>query len=436
MRHETGRHCTKRLRIRHPDAPCWLGRLTTCMGEYGARFGEIVTVMDGKRDRIRDIDVTVRSEATFQRMVEEVKRLDGIEIIAVTDVVREMHLGGKIATVGRVEVETADDLSLVYTPGVASICQQIEADPALALELTGIQNTVAIVTNGTAILGLGDIGPRAGMPVMEGKALLFHKLAGISGVPILLGTRDTKEIIAAIRAIAPTFGAIKLEDIKAPECFEIEEVLDAELDIPVMHDDQHGTATVVLAALLSVARKRNFDLKSSTVGIIGLGAAGAGIHRLLKAWGVSRFLGADINPIMSERFRQHGGEACDIKAVMTEADTVIATTGVPRLIEPHLVRKGQVILALSNPDPEISPDEALAAGALFAADGKGVNNAMAFPGLFKGALVSRARSITDAMKIAAAETISANALPGELMPDILNTDVHRQVAEAVARAAD
>lgn len=435
MRHETGMRCTKRMRIRHPDAPCWLGRLTTCMGEFGARFGEIVTVLNGKRDRIRDLDVTVLDEAVFERMCTAVRELEGIELVSVTDVVREMHLGGKIQTVGRVEVESADDLAIIYTPGVASICQQIHADPELAQAYTGIPNTVAIVTNGTAILGLGDIGPVAGMPVMEGKALLFHLLAGISGVPILLDTKDPEEIIAAVKAIAPTFGAIKLEDIKAPECFEIEQRLDAELDIPVMHDDQHGTATVVLAALLTVARRRELDLKQLSVGIIGLGAAGAGIHGLLKAYGVTQFMGADINPVMNARFAAAGGHPVRLAEAMATSGIVIATTGVPGLIKPEMIQRGQVLLALSNPDPEIQPDDAIAAGATYAADGKGVNNAMAFPGLFKGALMARARHITDRMKIAAAETIALNSLKGELMPDILDRSVHDKVAQAVAEAA-
>ncbi|MDP2359218.1 MAG: NAD(P)-dependent oxidoreductase [bacterium] len=435
MRHETGLRCTKRLRVKLPDAPGWLGRLVTRMGEFGARFGEIVTIHNGKRDRIRDLDVTVQDEGTFDRMCDAIREMEGIDLIAVTDVVRERHLGGKIEMVGRAPIHSADDLGIVYTPGVASICLQIQADPELAWTYTGIQNTVAIVTNGTAVLGLGDIGAVAGMPVMEGKALLFHQLAGISGVPILLDSKDPDEIVAAVKAIAPTFGAIKLEDIRAPECFDIEARLDEALDIPVMHDDQHGTATVVLAALLTIARLRHLNLHRSTIGIIGLGAAGAGIHQLLKAYGVETVYGADINPIMIERFTARGGQATDLAGVMAKSSMVIATTGVPGLIKPEQVRKGQVILALSNPDPEILPDDALAAGAAFAADGKGVNNAMAFPGLFKGALRARATTINDAMKIAAAKAIAQHAMEGELMPNILDRSAHEEVARAVEATA-
>jgi malate dehydrogenase (oxaloacetate-decarboxylating) len=273
------------------------------------------------------------------------------------------------------------------------------------------------------------------MPVMEGKALLFSELAGISGVPILIDSKEPSEIIAAVRAIAPTFGAIKLEDIRAPECFEIEDRLDAELPIPVVHDDQHGTAVVVLAALLNIARSTYLNLRRSSVGIIGLGAAGAGIHKLLHAYGVEQVYGADINATMCTLFEARGGTVTDLAGVMSQSDMVIATTGVPGLIEPAMVREKQVILALSNPDPEIDPDLALEAGAAFAADGKAVNNAMAFPGLFKGALKAHATHINDAMKIAAAKAIARHALDGELIPDILDREVHMAVAKAVEEAA-
>jgi len=435
MRHETGRRCIKRLRVRILDAPGRLGSLISRMGEFSARFGEIVTVHNGKQHRIRDLDVTVPDEAIFAAMCEAIGTLDGVELLAVTDVVRERHLGGKIEMRSRVDVHSVDDLGLIYTPGVASICQQIHADPELAWTYTCIPNTVAIVTNGTAVLGLGDIGPVAGMPVMEGKALLFNLLAGISGVPILLNSKDPKEIVAAVKAIAPTFGAIKLEDVRAPECFEVESRLRAELDIPVMHDDQHGTATVVLAALLSIARMRGLNLHEARMGIVGLGAAGAGIHQLLTSYGVVGVCGADINPAMSRRFETRGGLPTDLTGVMSQSDVVIATTGVPGLIKPEWVRPGQIVLALSNPDPEIHPDLALEAGAAYAADGKGVNNAMAFPGLFKGALRCRAREINAAMQIAAAHAISAHALEGELMPFVLDRAVHEAIAQAVEQAA-
>ncbi len=436
MKHEIGRRCIKRVRVKLPDLAGQLGHFATTLGDYGVRFGEISTHRVGKGYMIRDMDLIVSDEATFDEVCESIRAMDGIQLLAVTDVVRERHEGGKIEVVPRVRMERLDDLGIVYTPGVASICRQIHDRPALARRFTSIPNNVAIVTNGTAILGLGDIGPVAGMPVMEGKAMLFKRLAGINGYPILIDEDDPEAVVTAVRAIAPTFGAIKLEDIRAPECFVIEERLDAELDIPVLHDDQHGTAVVVLAALLNIGRETGVDLHRATLGIIGLGAAGSGIQRLLNAYGVSQIVGVDISEEMVRRFEGLGGRATDLEGVMRSADVVLATTGVPGLIQPAMVRAGQVILALSNPDPEIDPDEAVEAGAAFAADGKSVNNAMAFPGLFRGALDARARCINDEMKIAAARTIARHTPEGDLIPSILDLDVHRAVAAEVRAAAE
>ncbi len=435
MKYEIGRRCIKRMRVQILDIPGHLGAFATRVGEFGARFGEITTVSIGRTSKVRDVDVIAADEETFDRICDDVRTMDGVTLIGVTDVVREVHRGGKIATKARIPVESLDDLAIVYTPGVASMCLQIAEDPELARRYTGIQNTVAIVTNGTAVLGLGDIGPQAGMPVMEGKALLFDILGGVSGVPILIDSKDPEVIISTVRAIAPTFGAIKLEDIRAPECFEIEDRLDAALDIPVLHDDQHGTAVVVLAALLNIAAQTYINLRRTSVGIIGLGAAGSGIHKLLRAYGVSQTYGVDINPEMVTRFSSAGGHPTDLEGVMASADVVIATTGVPGLIKARMVRPKQIILALSNPDPEIEPDDALAAGAAYAADGKGVNNALAFPGLFRGALHAHATRINDAMKIAAAKAIAAHAPTGELIPGILNRAMHDAVADAVEAAA-
>jgi malate dehydrogenase (oxaloacetate-decarboxylating) len=270
---------------------------------------------------------------------------------------------------------------------------------------------------------------------MEGKALLFRLLAGINGYPILIDSRDPDEIVRTVAAIAKTFGAIKLEDIRAPECFEIETRLDEALDIPVVHDDQHGTAVVVLAALTNIAKYTHVNLRRSTVGIIGLGAAGAGIFKLLHAYGVERVVGTDVKEAMTEIFAAGGGVPTTLEGAMGEADIVIATTGVPDLIPPSLVRPNQVILALSNPDPEIQPDAAIAAGAAFAADGKAVNNALAFPGLFRGALDARATRVNNLMKIAAAEVIAGFASGDDLVPNILDQEVHGAVARAVREAA-
>ena len=323
----------------------------------------------------------------------------------------------------------------VYTPGVARVCKLIQSDPALASRYTGIANTVAIVTNGTAVLGLGPIGPVAGMPVMEGKAVLLERLAGINGVPILLTTRDIPEFVDTVVRIAPTFGAINLEDVAAPDCFEIESRIQAALDIPVMHDDQHGTGVVVLASLLSACALSGLTLSEQAVGIIGLGAAGMGISKLLLSYGIKHLIGTDLKDEAMRRLEEAGGVRASLDGVMGEAMIVVATTGAPGLIRAALVRKGQVILALSNPNAEIRPEDALAAGAAFALDGKVVNNALAFPGIFRGALDARAHCITEPMKIAAAKAIASMAPEGELVPEILDRSVHAEVARAVAVAS-
>lgn len=435
MRIEYGSKIIKTLRVKIIDKPGFLGRLALTVGELGGMFGEIKTVHIGKDYKVRDLDVYFSSKEDVERICEAITKLDGIELVEVRDIVQEVHENGKIEVVPRVQIDSVDDLRLVYTPGVASICKLIQESPELARKFTTIGNNVAIVTNGTAILGLGDIGPVAGMPVMEGKALLFKLLAGINGYPILIDSKDPKVIIDTVKAISPTFGAIKLEDIKAPECFEIEETLDRELDIPVTHDDQHGTAVVVLAALLNIAKYTFINLRDSSVGIIGLGAAGSGIQKLLSAYGIKKIYGTDLNPHMKELFALRGGIPTDLQGIMDNAKIVIATTGCPKLITPDMVKSGQIILALSNPDPEIEPEDAIRAGALYAADGKAINNALAFPGLFKGALLANARTINARMKIAAAQAIANHTLHGDLVPNILNIKVHEEVAKAVEEEA-
>jgi len=425
----------KTVRAKITDRPGFFGQVVSVVEHLDGMLGEIKTVHIGKGYKTRDLDVYTADETGFQQILRELNALDGVEILGIRDVVQEIHAGGKIEVCSRVEVKTIDDLSVVYTPGVASICRLISQNRERAREFTSIPRNVAIVTNGTAILGLGDIGPVAGMPVMEGKALLFKTLVGLNGYPVLLNERDPAAIIETVRRIAPTYGAIKLEDIKAPECFEIEDALDEMLDIPVMHDDQHGTGVVVLAALLNMGRYADVDVREASLGIVGLGAAGTGIFKLLRAYGIQRIYGSDVNPRMVEMFRERGGLPTDLDGIMRNARIVIATTGRPGLIRPETVTPGQIILALSNPDPEIEPEEALRAGAAFAADGRSVNNALAFPGLFKGALDARARSINNAMKIAAATTIAGFALEGDLVPNILDRNVHASVARAVAGAA-
>jgi malate dehydrogenase (oxaloacetate-decarboxylating) len=294
---------------------------------------------------------------------------------------------------------------------------------------------VAVVTNGTAVLGLGNIGPLAGLPVMEGKAALFADLVGLSAVPILLEERRPDQVADIIARIHLSFGAIQLEDFAAPECFEIERLLRERLQKPVLHDDQHGTAVVALAALTNASRRAGKRWEESVIGQIGLGAAGLGIVRLLRAGGATHVLGADRSPEAVARLVALGGEGATVQSIMQRADIVIATTGAKGLIEPAWVRPGQVILALSNPDPEIEPLAARERGAAFAADGKGINNVLAFPGLFKGALAARAVRFTDEMLMAAARTIAAHAAGDALVPDPLDKSMHERVAAAVYEAS-
>lgn len=405
------------------------------LGEMNANIGEISIVSQGTDFIVREISLQLDDEAHLGKLIDHIATIDGVALQAVLDPVQQIHEGGKIQVRSRVPVNSLQELRQIYTPGVAQICKLIHKDPSLSRQYTSIPNSVAVVTNGTAILGLGHIGPVAGMPVMEGKAVLYEQLVGVSAVPILIDSTDSDEIIQAVKAIAPTFGAIHLEDIAAPACFDIERRLQDELSIPVLHDDQHATAVVVLAALITVTIRGGIDLSNCSVGIIGLGAAGMGIAYLLKAFGVKQILGTDLREDAKQRLADMGGRPTDLAGVMQIAEIVVATTGVPGLIKPEMVRQNQVILALSNPDPEISPELAVERGAKYAADGRTINNALSFPGLFRGALRAGAHRFTDAMKIAAAHAIAGQTKMDDLVPSILDRDVHQHVADAVATAA-
>ena len=294
---------------------------------------------------------------------------------------------------------------------------------------------MAIVTDGSAVLGLGDSGPLAAMPVMEGKAALMESLVGLSGFPVLLNTVDPDRIVETVQAIAPTFAAIQLEDISAPRCFEIEEALLERLPMPVMHDDQHGTGVVVTAALLNAVRAVGRSLADVRIGQVGLGAAGLAIARILMHQTGATVLGADLTAAAVNRLVQYGGTASSLREIMAECDVIIATTGAAGLIKPEWVRSGQIILALSNPVPEIEPDVAMAHGAAFAADGKVVNNVLGFPGILRGAVDADVPRLTIEMYMAAAHAIAGATQAGELVPSPLNRTVHRAVARAVARTA-
>jgi malate dehydrogenase (oxaloacetate-decarboxylating) len=402
------------------DAGLTIDHLQALHREQGRTLWEITLEMDEETDRSLYARIDALPVARF---------------VGKSDRVFDRHRGGKIRVVPALPINTQQILRDVYTPGVARVCLAIRKDPAEAWQYTGLGSTVAIVTNGTAVLGLGNIGPLAGLPVMEGKAALFAALAGISAVPILLTETDPARCVDHVAAIATGFGAIQLEDFAAPECFAIEEGLRRRLDIPVLHDDQHGTAVVVLAAAINATRRAGRELHDCVIGQVGLGAAGIGIVRLLMHAGVKRVLGADLNEAALRRFAEMGGQKSSLEEIMKACDIVIATTGVRGLIRPDMVRKGQIILALSNPDPEIEPVVALQHGAAIAADGKGINNVLGFPGLFKGALAARAKHFTDPMLVAAARRI-AELAPGEdLVPDPLDRSMHDAVASAVEAAA-
>ncbi len=420
------------LLIAVEHAPGRLAKVLAVVGEAELTIEGLSTVNRTQDKTIWELTIELNEETELD-LTCRINALGFAQVLGMSDRVFTQHRGGKIETKSRITINSLQTLRDIYTPGVARVCLAIQKDPKLAQDYTSIHNTVAIITNGTAILGLGDIGAVAGMPVMEGKAALFNDLTGVSGVPILLQTKDTEEIIQSIKAIAPTFGAIQLEDIAAPQCFEIECRLQEELDIPVLHDDQHGTAVVVLAAILSASRQVKHNLRNSVVGQIGLGAAGLGITRLLLQYGVKGVVGADLNPEAITHLEKMGGKGVSLPELMQQADIVVATTGVRGLIQPKWVREGQLIFALSNPEAEIEPLLALEKGAAFAADGKNVNNVQAFPGLFRGALDAGAVRFTDDMLFAAAEAIAENTPEGQLVPNPLDKSVHKKIAQAVCQ---
>lgn len=424
---------TYRIQIPHRA-----GQLATVAGkiaEGGGLIGDVTTINVGRETSIREITLEIEDRDQAERIIGMLNELDGVRVLWARDRALLKHEGGKLVIESVHPVRTVQDMRDVYTPGVARACQAIVEDSSLASELTMIGRSVAICTNGTRVLGLGDIGPVASMPVMEGKAVFYHQLAGISAMPILVDTKDVDEFVETVVRIAPTFGGIHLEDISAPECFEIEARLIEALPQPVMHDDVHGTAVVTLGAVLVACRHAGLELEAEVVGQIGLGAAGFGIAALMVDARARRVLASDPNPLSHERARAKGIEITDMQTVMDEADVVVATTGVPGLIDPEMVRDGQVILAITNPYPEIEPEDALAAGAAFAADGKSVNNVLGYPGIFRGALLSGAKQINPQMKIAAAEILASLTTEDELVPDALDPNVHLQVADAVREAA-
>jgi len=423
------------LLVEAPHKPGNMAKVLGVLGSLDITVEGLNAVRRLDKDTIWEITIEYDDTLKINDVIEQINQLPETLMVGKSDRVFNRHKGGKIQTTSRIAINSLEILRDVYTPGVARVCEAIKENPEKIKDYTNIQNTVAIVTNGTAILGLGDIGAEAGLPVMEGKAAILSELVELSGVPILLDEKDSHKIIDTVEAISPSFGAILLEDIRAPECFDIEAELIKKLDKPVFHDDQHGTAIVALAALLSATKHTGVNIKDCVFGQVGLGAAGIGICSLMTEYGLKEVLGADINEDALNRLSDLGGHPVTLTELMEKADIVVATTGVKGLIKPEMVREGQIIMALTNPDPEIEPTTALEQGARFATCGKIVNNMLAFPGLFKGTLDAEVHEITHQMRIAAAETLSALAKEDALVPSALNISAHQAVAEAVYNAA-
>jgi malate dehydrogenase (oxaloacetate-decarboxylating) len=423
-----------RVRLRHQ--PGHLARLTAAIAEQDGLIGEVTTLAVGETYSTREVTIETDDDEHTARVIAAARALPEVTVEAVTDRVFECHAGGKLRQASVTPLTNVQELRRIYTPGVARVSMAIYRDPVRAWELTGIGNSVGIFTNGTRVLGLGDIGVVASMPVMEGKAVLYEQLVGINATPILVDTSDVRRFIATVLEIAPTFAGIHLEDIRSPDCFEIERALQERLCKPVFHDDQFGTATVALAAVINAAKLTGIDLRRARVGQVGLGAAGSAIASLLVRYGVGHLLVCDRSEAAKARVTGSGVRGVSLETLLRESEIVVAATGVPHLIPPSAIHAGQVVLALSNPVPEISATDAIAAGAAFAADGRSINNALAFPGLFKGALLARAREIRPEMMIAAAETIAAAAAVGDLVPSPLLRSLHRDVAGAVRACAN
>jgi malate dehydrogenase (oxaloacetate-decarboxylating) len=426
--------CTYRVQVPHKKGH--LAQVMAAIGDGDGLIGDVVTIAVGREHAIREITIEVHEGDQAEQIASLIGRVEGARVIWYQDRAMLRHEGGKLTIDAIHPIQTVQEMRDVYTPGVARVCRAIAAQPHLASRYTMISRSVAICTNGTRVLGLGDIGPVASMPVMEGKAVFYGQFAGISAMPILIDTTDVDTFVETVIRIAPTFGGIHLEDISAPECFEIERRLIMALLQPVMHDDVHGTAVVGLAAAIVACRQAGIELGAATVGQLGLGAAGSGIAALIVEAGARRVIAFDPQEASHARARESGIEVTDMDTVMRESDLLVATTGRPGLIEPRMVRPGQVILALTNPDPEITPEAARAAGAAFAADGRSVNNVLGYPGIFRGALAAGARMISLEMKLAAARAIADLVKDDGLVPDPLDQKVHDAVSRAVREAAE
>ena len=449
------------LRVHLPDSPGSFARLAQAIGDAGGLLGAIDIVRVEPGVKVRDVTVEATGADHLQRITEAVRALAGVEVERVSDRTFLLHLGGKIAMHSKVPLKTRDDLSMAYTPGVGRISTAIADDPATVWTLTSKQNAVAVVTDGTAVLGLGDIGPEAALPVMEGKAALFKEFADVDAWPLCLATTDVDEIVAAVTAIAPGFGGINLEDISSPRCFEIEQRLRDALDIPVFHDDQHGTAIVVLAALLNALRVVGKELADARIVTTGVGAAGIAVTDILLAAGARQVIGCDqhgaiwrgrpglsgVKAAYAERTNPND-ERGSVDELLAAADVFLGLS-VPGAVSAEGVARmapDAIVFALANPTPEIAPEDLPPGTVAVVATGRSdypnqINNVLAFPGVFRGALDVRASAITSGMELAASTAIAGAIPPDELgpeyvVPSVFNRDVAPLVAAAVSEAAE
>ena len=445
------------LRVKIHNKPGKLGEITTAIGRAGGDIGAIDIVSAGKDFLIRDITVNAYSEKHDEEIVGAVSDIDGVEVINTSDKTFLIHLGGKIEVTSKIPLKTRADLSMAYTPGVGRVCEAIHKDPEKAFNLTIKKNTVAVVSDGTAVLGLGDIGPAAAMPVMEGKAQLFKEFGGVDAFPICLNTKDPDEIVRTIKNISVAFGGINLEDISAPRCFEIEDRLKEELDIPVFHDDQHGTAVVVLAALINALKIVGKKMDEIKVVVNGIGAAGVACSKIVMAAGVKNLIGCDTSGALYEgrtanmnwvkdwfaRNSNPNHEKGTIHDVIKGADVFLGLS-VPGVIDFEDLKNmasDAIVFAMANPIPEIMPEDAVEYVAVMATGRSDypnqINNVLCFPGIFRGALNCRASRINEEMKLAAANAIAGIILDEELHPDYIIPSVFdKRVGEAVAKEVE
>jgi len=440
-----------RIRIECPIQADVFSRIKKTLARTGIHIDETVKIAATKTKAVYDLVLFSESESQFVSALETLKEIKKVKVLLIQDEILQLHKGGKIEVVPRVRLDTIKDLRMVYTPGVAHVCTHILHHPESAREFTSIGNTVCIATNGSAVLGLGNIGVLAGMPVMEGKSVIVRQMAGINCVPLLIDSDEPATIVTVLQKLAKTFSLIMIEDIAAPVCFEVEDTLQSLVPIPVFHDDQHGTAIVVLASLLNILKHTKKKMQTVKIVINGAGAAGLATARLLLNYGFKHIVicdkaGAlyakreqDMNPYKKSIAEITNPEHVQgsLSEVIKNTDVFIGLSG-PNVVTKEMVQsmnKKAVVLPLANPIPEIWPENALKAGACIALDGRTINNALAFPGIIRGALDARTKRITSVMKFKAAETIASFASRKQVVPDFMDLDLHRAVAAAVKKAA-